>query len=197
MELCHKYRDRWSFQILISFVAGLALGILVVVVAIACGIVRCNCDDDNCNNNNQSGGAAATTGSHGNLRPDMSLARQQIQVVNHISHVPKRPTSHKGILKQQLVTPFTVHPSLAGVSIGIVAPQQRIGHHQHQSMSEFFYVLQGHGFIQLATTVDNEPMEPLQQGSFVFVGPLQNHSFFVPESASEPLKILYFGLVDN
>ncbi|KAL7575444.1 hypothetical protein ACA910_007344 [Epithemia clementina (nom. ined.)] len=137
-------------------------------------------------------------------------------MVHEVEHVPKRPTSHSGVWKQQLVDSFSLHPSLTGVAIGILDnPQTGVEMHQHTSMSEFFFVLQGQGIVQVktrSTIRNNNPTRnedgedddkdltqhhPIQAGSFMFVAPRQNHSFFVSEASREPLKLLYFGLTDD
>lgn len=147
----------------------------------------------------------------------INAARQRRHGVEQIDRLPLRSTSHPGVYKQQLVAPFTLHPSLAGISIGILEnSQQTVERHQHDSMSEFFFVLQGQGSMELSnhnTTNNNnndkstnnkedDPPSfyteyPVRPGSFVFVGPHVNHSLSVTESSNEPLRFLYIGLTDT
>jgi len=70
--------------------------------------------------------------------------------VTNLADVLFRATSHKdkatglSIQKQQLIEPFVV-PNLAGVSVGTLQPRQTVELHDHRSMHEFFYVLEGSG----------------------------------------------------
>ena len=141
-------------------------------------------------------------------------------MVQHINQVPLQSTSHSGIEKQQLVDAFVAHPALSGVSIGILdhVQQQKVERHQHDSMSEFFFVLQGQGWVQVdpppvnvnihdsettihgsdsTTRARSTSQHTVQAGSFVLVGPHQNHSLSVSKSSGEPLKFLYFGLTHD
>jgi len=112
--------------------------------------------------------------------------------VVHINDVPNRPTSHtddKGrpITKQQLIKPFTV-PNLAGCSVATLLPKQRIELHQHASMHEFFYILEGN---LLGQTASGSVFQ-LKPGSFVHVVSGEQHSFW--NDAQEPSKMFFCGV---
>jgi len=156
-----------------------------------------------------------------NIPQAMQIARDETaSKVRNVKDLPYKPTSHKSILKQELLPAFSTHPHLAGVSIGLLHPDQTIERHSHKSMSEFFFVLSGHGYARLQSGEtnqrDHEALIPVSEGSFVFVGPNHSHSFLGSVAGSlpgypnlqnasqrngarqqQPMKLLYFGVTDD
>ena len=112
--------------------------------------------------------------------------------VVHISNVPSRSTSHtdsqgQPIAKQQLIESFDI-PNLAGCSVATLLPKQRIELHQHVSMHEFFYILEGNLWGQIA----EDSKIQLKPGSFVHVVPGEQHSFW--NEADHPSKMFFCGV---
>jgi quercetin dioxygenase-like cupin family protein len=100
--------------------------------------------------------------------------------VTHINDAPTQSTSHvdpttgTAILKQQLIDPFVVIPNLAGISVATLRQDQTVTSHHHETMHEFFYVLEGHGIFTIQDT--NYTVHP---GSFVHIVPPDVHSISV------------------
>lgn len=106
-----------------------------------------------------------------------------------------RKTSHvddqgRPITKQQMLEPFVV-PNFVGVSVATFLPGQTLMPvHEHETLHEFFYVLDGSGIIQV-NGVDHE----VAPGSFLHMAPHEPHGFWVPEDAKKPLKMLVSGVI--
>ena len=118
----------------------------------------------------RTGGGAAATGA--DLESGLSHGS-----VSHLDDIPKRSTSHadqngKPVYKKQIVEPFQVHPMLAGISVGIFDPAQEVSEHVHETMHEFFYVLEGDGVITV-----NGVDHTMNEGTFIHVAPNERHSF--------------------
>uniref|UniRef100_A0A7S1BKH3 Uncharacterized protein n=1 Tax=Corethron hystrix TaxID=216773 RepID=A0A7S1BKH3_9STRA len=62
-------------------------------------------------------------------------------------NIPARPTSHvdptgRSIMKQQFLEAFVV-PRFVGVSLATLKPGQEVTKHEHESLHEFFYGIEG------------------------------------------------------
>lgn len=122
------------------------------------------------------------------------------------------------ITKQQLVEPFVLVNNLAGISVTNLLPGQSVTRHSHKSMHEFFYILDGQGLVQLETetttsrrsipnnnnnSIDDEDNNissswlSVSKGSLVYAAEREAHAFHVPENASQPMQMIYFGLTTN
>eukprot|EP00536_Pseudo-nitzschia_multiseries_P009733 jgi/Psemu1/288643/fgenesh1_pg.281_\ len=107
------------------------------------------------------------------------------------------------MLLSKLIEPFAV-PNLAGISVATLVPRQTVELHDHRSMHEFFYVLEGTADVWVCGNVvnqnENEDQNEGQQwhrvgsGSLVHVAPNCVHSITVPETANTDLKMLVIGL---
>ena len=115
--------------------------------------------------------------------------------VYRLSETPVRNTAHKDkhgrpITKQQFLEPFAV-PTVAGFSVATLHPGQSVETHQHESMHEFFYIIEGTGFFYIGN--DKVPVSP---GTFLHFAPQQPHGIVVPEdSTGGDLKMLLSGVV--
>lgn len=110
--------------------------------------------------------------------------------VIRLQDVPFKSTSHRDrngapILKKQLIEPFVVVPTLAGISVATLQANQTIPMHSHDSMHEFFLVWKGTGSVQVEDT-----QWALEPGSFVHVPPNQRHAF----EAISPLSMQVVGV---
>ena len=129
-----------------------------------------------------------------------------------LSEIPITNTSHvddygKPITKQQLLNPFFV-PSVTGFSIATLQPGQRVKSHNHYSMHEFFYILQGSVIFTMKKhiNIDGEKQSIQQQqqqkledvlvtaGSFIHFPPHATHGLYVPPD-SDSMKMLLAGVV--
>jgi len=111
-----------------------------------------------------------------------------------LSKTPIRNTVHvdsegRAITKQQLLEPFVI-PNLVGVSIATFLPgQTMMPPHQHETMHELFYVIEGSGTFQI-DGVDHE----LGPGTLLHLSPKEMHGIWVPKEKGEPLKMLVTGV---
>lgn len=118
-------------------------------------------------------------------------------VLEHISNVPFRPTSHVDpkqesfIMKQQLIEPFEIS-NIAGLSVATLRPGRKIAEHEHESMLEAFYVLSGRGTISI-----NQHESSIYAGHFVLVVPGERHSLWVDNEASQDMVFLVLGIAEG
>jgi len=114
--------------------------------------------------------------------------------VTNLDQIPPRNTVHvdeKGrpVTKQQLLEPFVL-PNLVGFSIATFLPgQTMMPVHEHESLHELFYVIEGTGTIQI-DNVDHS----VRPGTFLHVTPGEKHGIWVPEDANAPLKMVVTGV---
>jgi quercetin dioxygenase-like cupin family protein len=112
----------------------------------------------------------------------------------HLEDIPFRSTSHideegRPIVKQQFLEPFVI-PNFVGYSVATFKPGQiMMPPHEHKSLHEFFYVIEGTGIIQ-KDGVDNE----VKPGTFLHMAPLEKHGIWVPKEATQDLKMVVCGV---
>lgn len=144
------------------------------------------------------GGSSQTTA----IGSGSTTIRSSIQ---DLEDVPISNTSHhddlgKPITKQQLLAPFVV-PNVAGISVATILPGQRVEMHSHETMHEFFYVLEGGATFYVTGDTNNDGGgRPVHQGSFAHFAPPDLHGITVTQNNRNavPLKLLLFGVtVDN
>lgn len=115
--------------------------------------------------------------------------------IHRLSDTPLRNTSHKDdngrqITKQQFLEPFLI-PNVAGYSVATLLPGQRVAPHQHSTMHEFFYILEGTGVF----TIDGKDTQ-VEPGTFLHVAPHEIHEIVVPsDSSTGEMKMLVSGVV--
>ena len=116
-------------------------------------------------------------------------------LVAQLDKIPFRPTSHvdeKGrpIEKQQFLEPFVV-PNFVGYSVATYRPGQvMMPVHEHRSLHEFFYVLEGTGYFQI-DGVDYK----VGKGWFLHMAPHEKHGIWVPEDSTDgDLKVAVCGV---
>lgn len=115
--------------------------------------------------------------------------------VTTLEETPFRPTSHVDtaghpIEKQQFLEPFVV-PNFVGYSVATWKPGQiMMPVHEHRSLHEFFYVLEGTGMVEI------EGKEyKVKKGTFLHMAPHEKHGIWVPEdSANGDLKMAVCGV---
>lgn len=103
--------------------------------------------------------------------------------IHRLADAPVRNTSHydadnQPITKQQLIEPFDV-PNLAGFSVATLLPGQRVNSHDHRSMHEFFFILEGKA---LFTIEGKETL--VEKGTMVHVTPHEYHQLDAPHDSS-------------
>ena len=114
--------------------------------------------------------------------------------IQHIEQIPFRKTSHideegNPIVKQQFIEPFII-PSFVGYSVATFKPGQiMMPPHEHNSLHEFFYVIEGTGIIQ-KDGVDNH----VKPGTFLHMAPFEKHGIWVPKDATEDMKMVVCGV---
>lgn len=114
--------------------------------------------------------------------------------VQQLEDVPFRKTSHideqgRPIVKQQLLEPFAV-PNFVGYSIATFKPGQiMMPPHEHKSLHEFFYVIEGTGIIQ-KDGIDHK----VKPGTFLHMAPFEKHGIWVPKDATEDMKMAVCGV---
>lgn len=120
-------------------------------------------------------------------------------IVMSLDDVPYRATSHKDqntggyIMKQQLFEPFRA-PNFVGFSIAKFEPgQSMIPPHAHETMHEFFYVLEGEGGVIVIDGVEHD----MKQGTFIHLAPGESHGIFLPDSSTKDMKMAVFGVVTD
>ena len=176
--------------------------------------------------------AASSTGQHYyNQAAAAAAAVVKKSQVIHLNDLPLKSTSHvdaqgRPITKQQLIDPFTLVDNLAGISVTSLLPGQSVTRHSHDSMHEFFYILDGQGLVQIdnddiisnnnnSSSSGNDNAESnnaslssssssssstssswrsISKGSLVYAAEQEAHAFHVPENASQPLQMIFFGL---
>jgi mannose-6-phosphate isomerase-like protein (cupin superfamily) len=131
--------------------------------------------------------------------------------VYRLSDIPSTNTSHtdhfgRPITKQQLIHPFEI-PTIAGFSVAILRPGQEVQFHEHVSMHEFFYILEGHATFRMKQQPvqhgkdgedDNskEKVVEVPTGTLVHVPPRVQHAITVDErSPHGDMKMLVVGVV--
>jgi quercetin dioxygenase-like cupin family protein len=124
--------------------------------------------------------------------------------VQQLESVPVRSTAHvdgqgRPITKQQLIDPFVV-PRLAGISVATLQSGQTVSSHQHESMHEFFFILQGKATFRVEKAAKGETkaeqqVVPVSKGSFVHCAPHEMHEIVGPSDRNEePLKMFVVGV---
>jgi quercetin dioxygenase-like cupin family protein len=114
--------------------------------------------------------------------------------IQHLEQTPFRKTSHidengKPIVKQQFIEPFVI-PKFVGYSVATFKPgQTMMPPHEHKSLHEFFYVIEGTGIIQ-KDGIDNQ----VKPGTFLHMAPFEKHGIWVPKDASQDLKMVVCGV---
>ena len=115
--------------------------------------------------------------------------------IHRLEDTPFRHTAHRDengrpVMKQQLIEAFIV-PNVAGYSVASVLPGQRVDSHEHATMHEFFYVLEGSAIF----TIDGKETTA-RPGTFFHLAPHEVHGIFVPpDSADGEMKMLVSGVV--
>ena len=116
-------------------------------------------------------------------------------MVTTLDQTPFRSTSHvddKGrpIEKQQFLEPFVV-PNFVGYSVATWKPGQiMMPVHEHRSMHEFFYVLEGSGMVQ----IEGKDYK-VEKGWFLHMAPHEKHGIWVPEDSPDgDLKMAVCGV---
>lgn len=94
------------------------------------------------------------------------------------------------IEKQQFVEPFVI-PNFVGYSVATFKPgQTMMPPHEHESLHEFFYVLEGSGIFQV-NGIDHK----VEKGWFLHMAPHDKHGIFVPEDSPDgDLKMAVCGV---
>lgn len=125
------------------------------------------------------------------VKVDMGPKHGSIQ---QLEQIPFRKTSHideegRPIMKQQILEPFVV-PNFVGYSVATFKPGQiMMPPHEHKSLHEFFYVIQGTGIIQ-KDGIDNK----VKPGTFLHMAPFEKHGIWVPKDATEDMKMVVCGV---
>ena len=124
-------------------------------------------------------------------RSPNSSVRNMFGSIHRLADTPIRNTSHKDannrpITKQQLIEPFYV-PNVAGFSVATLQPDQRIDAHEHQSMHEFFYILEG----KVTFTIDGKKTL-VEEGTMVHITPHEVHQLDAWKDG--PAKMLVSGI---
>ena len=131
-------------------------------------------------------------GTHISCRSTKSSVRNSsVGSIHRLADTPIRNTSHKDaydrpITKQQLIEPFYV-PNVAGFSVATLQPDQRIDAHEHQSMHEFFYILEG----KVTFTIDGKKTL-VEEGTMVHITPHEVHQLDAWKDG--PAKMLVSGI---
>jgi quercetin dioxygenase-like cupin family protein len=99
-------------------------------------------------------------------------------------------TEGNPITKQQFLEPFVV-PRFVGFSVATFkAGQTMMPVHEHKSMHEFFYVLEGTGMFQI-----DDVTHEVSPGTFLHMAPGEKHGIWVPKEASGgDLKVAVCGV---
>lgn len=114
--------------------------------------------------------------------------------VAQLSDVPYRNTAHvdaagRPVRKQQLLDPFVV-PNFAGYSVATFRPGQDCGEHEHESLHEFFFVMEGRGNIQIGK-VEHK----VSPGTFLHVAPHERHNVWVEKDSPDgDMKMIVCGV---
>lgn len=115
--------------------------------------------------------------------------------IHRLNETPIRNTFHKdksgqSVTKQQFLEPFAV-PTISGYSVATLHPGQNVDVHEHESMHEFFYILEGMGIFLVG-----EKELQVSPGTFLHFSPHESHGIVVPkDSPGGDLKILLSGVV--
>jgi len=119
--------------------------------------------------------------SKGNVK---SLAETEIRNTVHVDD-QGRP-----ITKQQLLEPFVI-PNLVGFSVATFLPgQTMMPVHEHETMHELFYVIEGTGDFQI-----DEVVHKVSPGTFLHIAPTEKHGIWVPsDSPDGPLRMVVTGV---
>jgi quercetin dioxygenase-like cupin family protein len=138
--------------------------------------------------------------------PPTEVAKRTIRKISSsiqdLKDVPVSSTSHQDahgnpVTKQQLVQPFLV-PNVAGISVATILPGQQVEMHKHETMHEFFYVLEGQGTFFMTGDKDNDGGgRVVRQGSFAYCAPPDMHGITVSANINNaiPMKVLLVGVV--
>jgi len=88
-----------------------------------------------------------------------------------------------------MIEPFLI-PNLVGFSVATFLPgQTMMPVHDHESMHEIFYVLEGSGMFQI-DGVDHK----LEPGKLLHVAPHEAHGIWVPKDSPDELKMIVTGV---
>jgi len=116
-------------------------------------------------------------------------------LITTLDQIPFRSTSHvdtdgNPIEKQQFLEPFVI-PNFVGFSVATYRPGQvMMPVHEHRSLHEFFYVLEGSGFFE----VDGNEYQ-VEKGWFLHMAPHEKHGIWLPkDSTSGDLKVAVCGV---
>jgi len=113
--------------------------------------------------------------------------------IHRLSDTPIRNTSHtdnqnRPITKQQLIEPFVIS-HIAGVSVATLLSNQNVDGHQHESMHEFFYILEG----KVTFTIDGKTTL-VEEGTLVHVSPHEVHQLDAKDGTA---KMLVSGFTED
>lgn len=113
-----------------------------------------------------------------------SLAETEIRNTVHVDD-EGRP-----ITKQQLLEPFVL-PNLVGFSVATFLPgQTMMPVHEHESMHELFYVIEGVGMFQV-----DDVIHKVLPGTFLHISPKEKHGIWVPKDSPDgPLRMVVTGV---
>uniref|UniRef100_A0A7S4JAN4 Cupin type-2 domain-containing protein n=1 Tax=Odontella aurita TaxID=265563 RepID=A0A7S4JAN4_9STRA len=128
----------------------------------------------------------------GGLKRDLGPTRG---LVTRLENTPVRNTVHidelgRPITKQQLLEPFVL-PNFVGFSVATFKPgQTMMPVHEHESMHEIFYVIEGTGIIQV-NGIDHK----VSPGTFLHIAPHEKHGIWIPkESKGGDMKMVVCGV---
>src|SRR5210317_1140902 len=136
------------------------------------------------------------------IRSDNLENTKQLQVpgsFQELESVPFRKTSHmddqgRPITKQQLIDPFVL-PRLAGISVATLLPGQRVSMHEHESMHEFFFILDGRGTFRVEKPGSDPQVVQVYREMFVHCAPQEKHEIVGPIGPNDDsLRMLVVGI---
>eukprot|EP00548_Thalassiothrix_antarctica_P005867 CAMPEP_0194149292 /NCGR_PEP_ID=MMETSP0152-20130528/37150_1 /TAXON_ID=1049557 /ORGANISM="Thalassiothrix antarctica, Strain L6-D1" /LENGTH=184 /DNA_ID=CAMNT_0038851363 /DNA_START=86 /DNA_END=640 /DNA_ORIENTATION=- len=174
----------------------------LVLVAFAIGIIVGNLNQGiggdssgEIENSSSNGGQQQQQVSLDSKRYSLSSEKDTIKgIILELADVPFRNTSHiddegRPIMKQQFIEPFAIS-NFVGFSVATFQPGQiMMPPHEHRSLHEFFYVIEGNGIIQ-KDGIDHE----VKSGTFLHMAPHEKHGIYVPKNATKEMKMIVCGI---
>ena len=151
----------------------------------------------NCSSNK--GPAASSPNNANGLRNPSNDGHPLQSSVQKLKDLPFRKTSHVDItsqtpiLKQQFIEPFVV-PNLAGISVATLTHNQTVTLHHHNTMHEFFYVLEGTAIFGLFDDTKGRTTNVGTPGTLVHAAPHTDHEIRVDPDSPTDLKLLVIGI---
>ena len=111
-------------------------------------------------------------------------------VIRHAESISEMITAHNSGTKKVLLTGDTSGNAITQIALGKLAHGESVEPHEHATMKEYFYFLEGTGCYTI-----NDVNHELSKGSFIIIPEKTSHALI--NTGEEPLVFFYFGVASD